>query len=771
MNDLTTSDLSTPSRLVAGSATLPLESAALRVTAQGGIARVVLEQRFANHHPEPLAITYVLPLPADAAVSGYSFCIGDRRIVGEIDRRKAARERYEDAIVQGRTAALLEQQRSSLFTQQIGNVPSGARVVCEIAIDQRLGWLEHGAWEWRFPLAAAPRYLGGEGRVADASALALALATSLPPRASLALAIGDAIASGRAPESPSHRLHAVPHGTGDRVEFADGNAAELDRDVVVRWPVAGLAPAVAVRAEPTARGAHALVTIVPPAPDTAPPVVRRDLIVLLDTSGSMAGSPLDQSRRVAMALVDGLRDHDTFELIEFASAQRRFAPAALAATAAHRTAALAWLAALRAGGGTEMKDGILEALRPVRGDTQRQVVVITDGLIGFEHEIVRAIVDRLPPGSRVHTIGVGSSVNRSLTGPAARAGRGTEIILGLGEDPERAVQRLRARTEAPLVVDVSLEGDAVISVAPARIPDLFAGCPVLVSAKLRPEGGEVIVRGRGATGSWEQRVTVAPGAVESGPQAVGVVAALFGREAVEDCEMRLAAGGDPADIDRTVEQLGLDYGIATRLTSWIAVDQTPSVDPRSPTRREVVPQVLPHGMSVDGLGLRGVVGKTRLGLAEGAAAGGFGGAPGGRLLRRRAGRGGEPRGGEPRGGGERDGGDRPDEKSRRRPRPDYRGSFTGTSTPVGRATVVHRKGREITIELELPSGIRWEPETFDVLLTSTGGELTGEVDQSRTTRAGRLDAGQVARITIVLHADSDARVVQIVFGRHAFVVV
>jgi Ca-activated chloride channel family protein len=756
MNDLTTSDLSTASRLVAGSATLPLETTALRVTARGGIARVVLEQRFANHHPEPLALTYVLPLPADAAVSGYSFCIGDRRIEGEIDRRAAARERYEDAIVRGHTAALLEQERSSLFTQQIGNVPPGARVVCEVAIDQRLRWIEEGSWEWRFPLAAAPRYLGNDGRVADAGALALEVATSLSPRASLALAIGDAIAPGRAPESPSHRVHGIPDGPGHRVAFADGNAAELDRDVVVRWPVAGLVPAVSVLAERTARGAHALVTIVPPAPGTAPPVVRRDLIVLLDTSGSMAGPPIEQSRRVAMALVDGLRDHDTFELIEFASAQRRFAPGALAATPAHRTAALAWLAALRAGGGTEMRDGILEALRPIRGDTQRQVVVITDGLIGFEREIVQAIVERLPPGSRVHTIGVGSSVNRSLTGPAARAGRGAEIILGLGEDPERAVQRLRARTEAPLVVDVSLEGDAVIAVAPSRIPDLFAGCPVLVSAKLRPEGGEVVVRGRGANGSWEQRATVAPIAVGTDPQGVGVVSALFGREAVEDCELRLAAGGDPAEIDRAVEQLGLDHGIATRLTSWIAVDRTPSVDPRSPTRREVVPQVLPHGMSVDGLGLREVDPQRRFGPASSGQAGGsFGGPRGGELGRAREARGGGPR---------------TEDKPVRRPRPDYKGAFTGHSTPVVRATVIHRKGREITIEIGLPFHFRWEPETFDVLLVD-GGELTGSVDLSRTTRAGRIAEGQIARITIVLHADSDARVVQIVFARHAFVVV
>src|SRR5258708_952264 len=137
------------STLVTPSSTLPLESAALRVEARGGIARVVLEQKFKNHHTEPLAVTYVLPLPADAAVSGFAFTVGDRRIEGEVDKKRAARERFEEAIAQGTTAAILEQERSSLFTQELGNVPPGAELICEITIDQRLRWIDEGAGEWR----------------------------------------------------------------------------------------------------------------------------------------------------------------------------------------------------------------------------------------------------------------------------------------------------------------------------------------------------------------------------------------------------------------------------------------------------------------------------------------------------------------------------------------------------------------------------------------------------------------------------------------------
>ncbi|CAN5526550.1 hypothetical protein BH09MYX1_BH09MYX1_44690 [soil metagenome] len=402
------SSVSSSSKLVSESATLPLLSTALRVSAKGGIARVVLEQTFENRHLDPLSVTYVFPLPADAAVSGFSFRIGDRTIHGAVDRKEVARERYEDAIAKGQTAALLEQERSSLFTQEIGNVPPGARVVCEIVLDQRLCWLDEGSWEFRFPLAAAPRYLGEAGRVVDASKIAFDVTTALRPRASLALAIGDTVVAGRSPESASHPLQCTAKRNGFEVELGAGNRVELDRDVVVRWPVAALAPTLEALAETVNGKAHALFTIVPPHREAKTAAVARDLVVLLDTSGSMNGAPLDQARRLTMALVDGLGDRDSIELIEFSNQPRRMWKEPIWATQANKAHAMTWLAALRASGGTEMREGILEALREIRADAQRQVVLITDGLIGFEREIVETILERLPAGSSVHTVGVGS---------------------------------------------------------------------------------------------------------------------------------------------------------------------------------------------------------------------------------------------------------------------------------------------------------------------------------------------------------------------------
>src|SRR5262249_14824318 len=156
------------------------------------------------------------------------------------------------------------------------------------------------------------------------------------------------------------------------------------------------------------------------------------------------------------------------------------------------------------------------------------------------------------------------------TGPAARAGHGVEVIVGLGEDAERAAARLVARTSAPLLVDLVLGGSALVEHAPAKLPDLFAGAPALIGVALRPDGGELTVRGRTPEGTWEQRLRVAPAAPGEGSQAV---VALFGREAVEDLETRLAAGGDAREVDATIERIGVDFQISTRLTSWVAVSK------------------------------------------------------------------------------------------------------------------------------------------------------------------------------------------------------
>jgi Ca-activated chloride channel family protein len=312
----------------------------------------------------------------------------------------------------------------------------------------------------------------------------------------------------------------------------------------------------------------------------------------------MGGTPLDHAKRVVTRLIDSLGDDDRFELVEFSDRPNPFRPHPSRATASDKRVAIKWVASREAGGGTEMHTAVVAAMRALRDGAQRQVVLVTDGYIGGEQHIVTTLREQLPANCRLHVVGVGSAPNRALSAALARAGRGAEILIGLDEDPERVTRRLLDRTCAPVLTDVTIEGDAITSRAPEHAPDVFAGSPVLAALQLRPTGGEIVVRGKLARGrEWTERVRVPATEPGAGNRAIP---ALFGRERVADLDVRFAIGHD---VDKTVERVGVDFQIATRLTSWVAIDDRPSVDKYTPERSELIPQELPFGTTVDGFGL------------------------------------------------------------------------------------------------------------------------------------------------------------------------
>lgn len=586
------------SRLVsADGAELALRATHLRCVAEGGFARVVLAQTFVNPLDRAVEVTYQLPLPADAAVGGFEFVLGDERVTGRVEGREQARRSYDRALAEGRTAALLEQDRDSLFTQRVGNVPVGAIVQVEVTLDQPLAW-QDGAWEWRFPTVVAPRFV--DEAVADAGRLAVDVADGpLPARLSLSLEVADKVTG--ALLSPSHELTG-----GVSVELAGGRA-RLDRDVVIRWPVA--APQPGARLVSGARDGErfALITLVPPSVRRAP--VARDLILLLDISGSMDGSPMAQLKAICRRLIGGLSPADTLEVVAFGGRIVRWRTEPVAMYDVARAAAVQWVDALRANGGTPMDDGIREALAGRREGAQRQVLLVSDGHIGFEQRIVQLVQQHLGASSRLHVLGVGHGVNRALTRPVARAGAGLEEIVSPEEDVGPALARLVARMEQPVVVDLQVDGP-VLELTPARRPDLFAGAPVRLLARVRP--GRLRVSGRTADGPWEALLDVPDEAAERSD-----LARLWAREAVADRELRTAAG---EKLDPEIEELGVRYQIATRRTSWVAVSQRISVDPGAPLTRILEPQELPAGMSAEGLGLRApMVGRPMASMAPGGA--------------------------------------------------------------------------------------------------------------------------------------------------------
>ena len=563
----------------------PLESAKVVAEASGGVAFSTLIQEYRNPYDEPLEVVYTLPLPADGAVIGYSMRVGGRVIRGEVHSRDEARADYEKALFEGRTAGLLEQDRDDTFTQRLGSLPARQNAEITIEVLHPVGFLP-GAdalgpqWEYRFPTVVSVRYEGAPGRVPDADRLEIdraAGAGEIPTRIELTLTTIDD--SG----SVARRVEAMP----------------LDRDLVVRWP-AGDAAIGARLVEgpglPGDGGRYGLMTITPPRVPVKS--FARDLTILIDASGSMSGPPIEWAKDVTTGLLRSLGTGDRFDVIAFANRPRSLTGGLVEFTESTVRDALGSLAQLRAHGGTEMADAVVEALRPLRPGSQHQVVLITDGQIGFEDEIVARVAGGLPDGARLHTVGVGAAPNRTLTSRAARAGRGVEsFVCGDGE-MSGTVTRLIAATARPILTDVKIAATAVRGVAPARPKDILAGQPLVVALELAEEGGVVEVAGSlaGNHERWTTQLTIPP--IASREVALTIpLGALYGRETVADLEM------SGTRDDERLTQIALRHRIVSRMTSLVAVSEEPTVDPNAPRRRVTLPVEVPAYMSAESLGL------------------------------------------------------------------------------------------------------------------------------------------------------------------------
>ncbi|HYK90763.1 MAG TPA: VIT domain-containing protein [Acidobacteriota bacterium] len=599
--------------------TYPLKSARIAAHAEGGVASTTFTQTYTNPYAEPLEVLYTLPLPANGAVIGYTVRLGKRVIHGEVRRREEARREYQNALIEGRPAALLEQDRADTFTQKLGSLPPGEAAEVEIDVLQTLFFLpgegkEQPRWEYRFPTVVGIRYEGGEGRVPDAARLDVDRAggEGIPARLDASLFVADGPVERVQPNSPGHEITAANVDNGVRVVLSE--KARLDRDLVVRWNAAQQEVGVRFvegKGLPCDDGRYVLITLTPPC--AVERGFHRDLTVLIDASGSMSGTPLNRAKIVVEQLLRSLDPGDRFEILAFANDVRRLVLKPVEAGTLSVRDAIAKLDELQAGGSTEMTRAIVEALKPLRSDSQRQVVLVSDGYIGFEGEVIGEVMRRLAPGARLHVVGVGSAPNRTLTRGAARAGRGIEILVGDNDDACAASRRLLQATVRPVLTDLEIKGPALVSVVPERPQDVLTGQPIILIAETTGVGGwlEIHARQAGSPQAWIRRVEIPAGAHEADgctkpamtPLPVG---ALFGRGAIEDLELLLAASGrgeETEALELRIENLGLRHGIASRRTSLVAISEDPTLDPKDPRRRERLAVELPAEVSAEGVGL------------------------------------------------------------------------------------------------------------------------------------------------------------------------
>jgi len=585
---------------------VPLEHTAVEAAVVGPVADVAVLQRFRSGHGDPVDALYLFPLPADAAVRAFELVVGGRRVRGELREREEARRLFGRAAAAGADAALLGQERPNLFALEVANLQPGEVVEVRLRYVARVPF-DDGAFALAIPTVVTPRYLPEGHPAADAR---VAAAPVLPPGAvGYTLAVSVSLDAGRLADlaSPSHEIDIKWEQGRTLVSLRDG-AVVPDRDFVLRYRPAGSGYAAAALTYRAPGEPGTVLLMLTPAGAPAPAeVLPRELLFVIDRSGSMAGDAIAQARNALRACLRALSPGDQFNIFPFASDVAQLAPEPLPFTQEAVDAADAYIAAIQAGGGTEIRGALAAALaRPADPGRLRVVVFLTDGAVGNEDDVLRDLAARLGE-ARVFAFGVGSAVNRFLLDKLAELGRGGVEYIMPGEPIEPAIQRFQGRAAQPLLRDVAVDwgGARVADALPDPIPDLYAGQPLALLARFHAPRDEVAVvrlSARGARGPFTQAIEVdLPAATPDRGEPWALLPMLWARARLERLLTAIRHDGRRADaLVAEARDLALAHGLLSPYTAFVAVaDPAPDAAGRRAEASVVVPVHLPAGTSVE----------------------------------------------------------------------------------------------------------------------------------------------------------------------------
>jgi Ca-activated chloride channel family protein len=576
------------------------------VDVRGDIAHVKLTQRFVNPFNRPLHARYLFPLTSNAAVHGMQMAVGDEIIEAVIEEKVQAQKTFTAAMQAGKAASLLTQHRPNMFTQRIANLMPGLPIDVTIEYTHNVLRVD-GAYELLIPLVVGPRFQpAGAGKPPDADSsssggsseagtwqletLPVYPATAgvdvahdaVAPRVSLNIELEAQVPIGVV-TSATHALE-IEHrsSTQQSIRLVEGKVLD-DRDFVMRYALTGTSPAAGLLSHwESGEGGYFSLLIEPPAEVADAAALRREMVFLLDCSGSMSGLPMEASKRFMTQALRALRPGDHFRIIRFSDAATEFSTQPLPATPENVAQGVRYVRSLYGQGGTMMTSGIDQALSAsvVQGAV-RNVVFLTDGYIGNEHTVLQLVAEKLGD-ARLFAFGVGTGVNRYLMNELGRVGRGFTRYFDPTRDEqtmEEVVAGLVDKLQTPVLTDLSIDWGqlAVSDVVPAKLPDLYAGDSVRVSGRYQQTGtADIVIHGRARTGAASITTRLNLDRETTRPSIRFVWARQTIAERMHDfiTPNPLRADGVTNDqLQATVTALGLTYGLTTRWTSFVAVSR------------------------------------------------------------------------------------------------------------------------------------------------------------------------------------------------------
>ncbi len=567
----------------------PLVEQNVELTINGMVVNALVQQNFINTTSEWQEAVYVFPLPDESAVKSMRMVVGERVIVGEIQEKQHARNTYERAKKEGKKTSLLAQKRPNIFTMAVANIPPHGSIKVEIEYLDTVRF-DSNIFSLRFPMVVGPRYIPGSPLVQPQKSIAFdetgwAVDTDQVVDASqitppvvypseqpvtpvdLKLTLN--------PGFPVKDLVSLYHGveinslseTAHELKF-DGKVF-ADRDFVVEYRAANDRKISASLFNETLNGEHYTYFMLMPPVEKTENVLPREVIFVLDKSGSMAGTSIRQAKKALQFAISRLSNRDRFNVIVFNNRASRYYAQPLPATQNNKVKALQKISALDAEGGTEIASALHLALNDnADRDRIRQVIFLTDGAVGNEKTLFELINNKLGD-SRLFTVGIGSAPNSYFMSRAAVQGRGSSTYIGKLDEVNDKMTALFEKLENPVVTGLSLKthGETPIEAFPSPLPDLYHGEPVVGVIKSLSPLESLNVSGMNMGNIWSVELKNEQNRVSTG------VATLWARKKIKSLMTALNLGAAEAEIRSEVIDTALQHHLVTRYTSLVAVEQ------------------------------------------------------------------------------------------------------------------------------------------------------------------------------------------------------
>ncbi|HNP30600.1 MAG TPA: marine proteobacterial sortase target protein, partial [Nitrospirales bacterium] len=571
---------------------------------------------------------YVFPLPEQAAVDHLRMRIGERVIEGMIQERAEAKKTFEQAKRKGQRAGLLEQERPNVFTASVANLAPGEPIIVEIEYQDTVRY-DQGRFSLRFPTVVGPRYIPGtplsesEAQPQDTGA-GWAVDTDQVPDASritppvqhpgqgpinpltLQIDLEPGFLLDRV-ESPTHPIHVETDSNGRTRITLTNSSTFADRDFELAWtPQASHEAQTQLFLEEHGGDTFGMLFFLPPQLTEAGPGPRpREVIFVIDTSGSMAGASLVQAKAALKLAVSRLTPNDRFNIIQFNSVTKELFPKALAVNPRSIQHAVSYVEALQAEGGTEMLPAVVQALSHQEKEEEvflRQVIFMTDGLIGNEEELF-ATLHRLLGQTRFFTVGIGSAPNGHVMRKAAQQGRGTFTYIATAQEVQDKMHRLFMKLEQPAFLNLAIEGspDGAWDLLPAPLPDVYAGEPLMAAFHSAIPPSHLTMSGTHGIVPWDRVLPFAAGHSRSG------IAVHWARQKISQLMDQQTLSLQPDQPDRQAQlrqgviDVALRHHLVSKYTSLVVVDTTPARPGQPPLHSHAMKTNLPHGMQYEAI--------------------------------------------------------------------------------------------------------------------------------------------------------------------------